>query len=387
MKSSAFLLAGYLVGQGGVFLLQLLLKIYGYQELLGMTVLAVSFVSLSLQFSDFGNATVVVRSEISGNRTAVVSYLIGRAVLGFAISAIVSFYFYIKYGSGPAVDSILLFSPVLALFCGLSAVGIDEAKKHYASFAVTQAVPWIVLAGSLFILCFSEHRVDLAVFPILFTAILIVRFTWSRSGIDLSRSLFSRIPVGVYLAVPIVLAPISGQIWGRIVLFMVGDKVGLSALGEFGLARNIQVAWLLTLSFMSRPILRNFLDKVRADNSSANLFDLVLCSRRVLGLSMWAPLSVGLVYFMGYLSDGYMWYCILAIIPVMWIHSQVHVINQLTFKFKWLVIVDHVGLIFGVFVFLLFIERSPLLAVVFSEVIQVFVGVLAHVFFKKRVGA
>jgi hypothetical protein len=363
---------GYLVGQGSVFLFQFIAKIEHANEFLGLTVIFVSLVSFALQFSDFGNSTYVSRKVINGEQ-GVDQFLFSRAVLGFLLCSCLSIAAYAA-DLDSSLLTLLVLLPLIGVVCALQAYGVLEAHGRYVLIAFLQALPWLAMAA-LFLSLLQLDQTHLNLIPFVLLALCAWLLLFSRRQLAKEARPQPFQPSSRrrwWVALPYVSGPLGGQVWGRVVIFYVSSSVGLASVGDYGIMRNVQIASLLLLGFLMRPILRDYLAQwTDRCESGARLPSLLAKYKTVLALSFLGPATAALLNVSDinsmYLSG---WGWLLLGMPMTVVQLACVQCNQVDCGSRLLLGLDALSLSMNVFTFFLFSSFSVVLAIVMGELVQ-----------------
>lgn len=374
---SIALAAGYLVGQGSVFGFQLVAKAHDATEFLGLTVLFVSLASFALQFSDFGNTTYVVRKAMEGGNGES-TFLTSRSVLAFWSCAIIAIATY-QSGQDASLDLLLIGLPLLGMLSGLQLFGVLEARSQYWLMTALQSIPWVTMSVTFSILLWTNQSFLTFVPIALLLACLLVYAAGKRITRREGSSQSAVRPdlKALFSALPFVTGPIGGQVWGRVVILAISSQLGLSALGDYGIVRNTQVALILLLGFLGRPILRSFVATYVASGSrTASLRELLYLYRKLLGLSVIAPVLVILSevgeFAFSQLSN---WSWLLVAIPISLTQVALVQCNQIDYTKRQLILFDNLALVANIGTFFLLIPVGLVFSVVGGEIMQCLVGI------------
>lgn len=378
LKNPSIALAtGYLVGQGSVFGFQLIAKAYDATEFLGLTVLFVSLASFALQFSDFGNTTYVVRKVMAGKNSES-AFLTSRSFLAFWSCAFIAIATY-QSGQDASLDLLLVALPLLGMLSGLQVFGVLEARNQYWRMTLLQSIPWATMSVTFSILLWTKQSL-LTFAPIALLVACLLVYSAGKRIARYERGAQSAVRPNfkaLFSALPFVTGPIGGQVWGRVVILAISSQLGLSALGDFGIVRNTQVALILLLGFLGRPILRSFVAKYVASGSrTASLRELLYLYRKLLGLSVIVPVLVVISevgeFAIPHLSN---WLWLLIAIPISLTQVALVQCNQIDYTKRQLILFDNLALMANIGTFVLLKPVGLVFSVVGGETMQCLVGI------------
>lgn len=240
------------MGQGSLFLAQLMIKIFGNGEQLGLSVLLISYFSFAMQFSDYGNSAYVVSKLKEGETRQVFKFFQARALIAIVCCAALVVW------QNPLEHSGVLMILMLSIAggaAGASCVGVFEYRGEYKRYAAIQATPWVLAALCLVaIVILPTIKMDVAgmcfCVSILGASIYASHAAkkWPETNLVNSRAIFA--------ALSFIAPALGGQLMGRYVLNSIKDDYGLLELGDFGLLKYMQIACFLSLGFWLRPIHR-----------------------------------------------------------------------------------------------------------------------------------
>lgn len=247
------LVLAYGVGQGSVFLAQVIFKLNGDGESVGKFVYLLSFCSFAYQFSEFGTTGVFVRFIRDGDFKSAYEFCLGRAFWGFFLSLI--FVCYIFFSNG-IFDLYLLVFPLAAALFGFGRQGIWESRSEYTKIAIFQAFPWVLSA--LFFSISQSARSE---------GYWLVAISWLFvGGLIFSRKLLfhpERINFcfksAILSSFPYIFPALGGQIWARQKMLLVQAMLGWNLLGSYGIVIYLQTSILILFNLISRPAINNIL--------------------------------------------------------------------------------------------------------------------------------
>jgi hypothetical protein len=346
-QPSFILIAGYLAGQGSALLLQGSTKLMGYDELVGIFVLVISLYSFGFQFSDIGNSTYLVKKSTEFNKADILGYLRVRSLTALIICIIFSIFSF--YSSDFVIHELYPFfilAPLSGCLAASYRTAILEAESNYLLMAIHNAIPWLALSLLLSLTVFFsiDRLFELSVvIGIAIIFVVYVNGILIKSKAEISEGAVYRNKI---IRVFQFVAPqLGGQVWGRVILFHVATNIGLSALGVFGLIKYIQVFLTLMIGFVTRPKLRNYIDKCLSESLAPSFEDLILEYKIGLLLAFIGPVIYLFSLAPLFSNTGSNWFLILCAIPFVFLSQTCIQINQLTLKPALQVIGSYIGLL------------------------------------------
>ncbi len=388
LRNPSLLLAGgYAAGQGSMFLTQLVVKHYGYNEMLGIIVILVSIISFALQFIDIGNSTFMVRAITRAENDTAGEFLINRAVVAFFICLLFSWWVFYENKEIAGVVTLLAL-PIIGAICGGTATAYLEANRNYFTLTVANAMPWLTMslvsgltafflpAGYIFIVTFASI-VAVCSLSLIYTFNRYFRNIQSAPKINLKT---------IKSVLAFVLPQMGGQIWFRMVIFEINNKLGLIGLGVFGLFRYAQVAMLLILGFMTRPKLQQYIANHNVNNCY-RLSDLLFLYKTAFAFSMLGPIlwiCSMLIVLPTEWAEFVQWTILVAALPITLISIAVSQLNQLTQSFQYIVIVETFCLLMNILVFYLLFSISTGGAIVAGESLGAISNIIIYNFARRR---
>jgi len=381
IKASILLALAYLIGQGSVFLSQVTIKALGHHELTGLAVLIVSIFSFAYQFSDFGNPTFVNKCLEESNEVSARLFIYSRAFIGFLITLAFSLYAYV---TSPELSvAVVIMMPLCALLYGFSVNGYLENKSDYAKIAVLQAAPWLITALVVLLLLNPSVEVVYLWVILLLVAFFYVIVSYYFAGRNFTTEVSVTLK-SLINALAFIVGPISGQIWGRIVILLVGQHAGLIALGIFGLIKYIQVASSLSTSFIARPIIAQL---AREKNIGGVVF-VVRHSSFLLITMMVGPFSylcIGMLSYLGLVEYEYMkWAVVLNVTPLWSIAYVSYQLNQIVLRSREIVVIDKLSLLANIAIFFMIYKKNLPLAVFLGESVSALMVILLSIYARKK---
>jgi len=387
VKNSLFLLIAYVVGQGSVFLFQIHGKFLGEHQLVGISVIVISLVSFCIQFSDVGNVTYLVKNINVKDQGVIDNFLRARAAVGVVLALIITIPWYLA--ENPGIDGLVYFLillPFFALLNGLYRTAYLEVKNNYLFIALVQVVPWVLIALLFYLILFS--RIDsyaLIVSVLIFACLVANRILNELNKSSIVRDISAPVSLNdVRIILPFMVGQLGGQVWGRVLIFLIAANGGLASLGDFGIVRNVYIALILIIGFALRPALRNFIismDKVEAGES--NYFYLIKKTRYVFLVSVAVSCLSLLIY--GYdFWPGSEWVLMISLIPLVMLGQMAAKCNQIDMSPRKIIYSDYAALLVNVFVFLILLESSVLLAIVAGELVQFLLMIVLRLRFESE---
>jgi len=155
------------------------------------------------------------------------------------------------------------------------------------------------------------------------------------------------------------------------------ENLGLSELGEFGVVRYLQIALVLILGFLSRPMFRNY---VRNHEISYSLKSAYVYCKLPINISIAIGIVViGVEALGGFVFSYWLyWYFLLILIPVGVVAQLSTQVAQLKFgpnKTMWQ---DLLALVGNVVFFYLVLKKNIMLAVVAGEVSSLLIKLIIY---------
>lgn len=389
LHSPSLLLAGgYAAGQGSMFLMQLAVKQFGYDETLGMIVILVSVVSFALQFTDIGNSTFMVRAIARGENDTAAEFLKARVVVAFFICSLFSAWIYFEHKEIVGMVT-LVTVPIIGAICGGTATAYLEANRRYFLLTIANAMPWLSMSMMCGLSAFYLNAnyifaMVLITVALICMAIAILVATRCTQKLYFSRKLEIRAIQSVW---SFFLPQMGGQIWFRVVIFELNNKIGLAALGIFGLFRYVQVATLLVLGFMTRPQLQKYIATCEK-NSDYKLIDLLRLYKTAFIFAMFGPI-IWVISKLVVVPAGWyeplQWLVLLVALPLTLVSISVTQLNQLTRPFQYVVFVEALCLGLNVVTFYHILSVSASVAIVAGEAIAALANVFLFFLMRPRI--
>lgn len=384
MNSTLFLMIGYAVGQGGGFALQVYCRQAGYLEQAGLLVLIFSLFSFSLQFSELGGATYISKNYNEKNIENIKKFVSGRALFALLITIIMALYFNKNSDGASQVFPLILMAPLLAFVFGLVPVSIFESTGNYAALALIQAVMWVIITSVGVVMVFLPKVFNYYVFASLIGGCFLYFFYFAIFFRKIESEKYKFLSPPSLKALPFIFGAIGGQFWGRYILVKIENGYGLEVLGSFGFIKYLQVATCIFLSFMMRPIFQNFL-RTAKNKKITNAWVLIKFQKKSIYVALFVCV-LGL--FTGLYNNNYdynkiigPWMFISICIPGWVFCSIFSQLNQINFSGGNLIVIEAIGLLVNASLFLIFIDVSPVFAIIFGELGQAFVAIIFYVTF------
>lgn len=380
MNASLLLAGGYLLGQGVAFGGQAYLKAFSDAETLGAAVIFLSMFSFAFQFNDFGNVSYVVGQFSRSRAHEVSSFLATRAYCAGIATLIVT-------GAASVTSNSPVSAALVAVFVGVavvaatSRVGYFEYKRRYAVMSAMQSAAWMLVGLTLPIM----HWIA----PINWVWIIV---SWLLIVTLSTAAHRTALPVTWKSAdvahLAYILPPLVGQINGRYILVAVQAVYGLANVGNFGLAKYLQVASSLSLGFLLRPIHAAINVQIRdAYRSEASVVKKYVWP---LGLSLVPPLLAAIVATNGIIKiDGDVsWFMLTASLPFWVVAGISSNLSAQTLSPKVFSSIEYFCVGVNAVVFTLLLKKGIVVAVVMGEVSQyacsIVLGVFARRFYRLR---
>lgn len=376
---SAILAAGYVFGQGCVFLLLICAQFLGYKEMSGVLVVVVSMLSFCFQFGDFGNQNYLSKEIAKGNVGKTISFLHCRSVFAFLICSIVALWACMEN----RIDGLWIVAvcmPFVAALCGLSYGAFAEASGNYLKLVVINILPWVgMTCGLASIFLHTDTRLVMLLVASFAVFGCVIAFFMAKRNLPVQKVAIDSSTL--LLVMPYILSPLGGQIWFRYVIFQLGAAVGLSSLGAMGVIRNLQIAILLCVGFLVRPALRLSVRAAVASGGAITMTHVFLGYRTGIIISSFLSFAaIGCWLYIGTTDSDTMWYWILLLapIPLTLIGQAAASANQLRNGHKYILLTDYSCLCINVIAFISLVNYHPLLAIIVSESLHALALVAAY---------
>jgi hypothetical protein len=387
LKNPSLLLAGgYAAGQGSMFLTQLAVKHFGFNETLGIIVILVSVVSFALQFMDIGNSTFMVRAITRAEDDVASEFLIARAVVAFFTCLLFSAWVYFEHKEIVSMATLVAI-PIIGAICGGTATAYLEANRRYLLLTIANGMPWLTMSLVCGISTFylnTNYIFNIVLIAVAVICLAIALFT--LAGSILRFSFFPKLRFKSIQSVWSFVQPqMATQVWARVVIFEVNSQIGLAGLGIFGLFRYMQTAMVLTLGFMTRPQLQKYITS-REKNYDYKLVDLLLLYKTAFAYALLGPiLWVGsiMVVVPAEWSGVVQWLILVAALPLTLLSIAVTQLNQLTKSSRYILIVETTCLLMNIVTFYSIRSTSTGGAIVAGEVLGALTNLVVYLLTKK----
>lgn len=385
MKSSIYLATAYAIGQGSAFLLLLATKEFFSATLAGTAYLAISLISFTIQFHDYGNSTVLAE-QLRSNQTQ--GFKESLAARGW-LAAIITVLFCLWTKSQPTaatIEPLLLCLPLCAFILGRLPSSAVEIRDGYRSLAILTATIWIASTSSSALILLQPTSPTTLYSGGAFTFFLLIYSFAKKNGYPSERTPFRASRSAFNRILPVVIPPISGQIWFRVVLVLLANTLTLDKIADFGLVRYVQVAGLLGISFLTRPALTKYLSQRK--NAGEKPHFMLLLREQKRGHQLAFLLSIvgafGLAISLATQTTGVIaWIPLLLPAALTTLSQSATSLNQVIAKPSTLLALDHVALGINIVVFLALVQHSPVLAFIASESAHAIVILLTHAYLSK----
>jgi hypothetical protein len=386
LSQSVFLLSGFLAGQGSAFFLQASLVASGHGEAAGQMVLLISLFSLALQFSDFGNSTRAVKLYKDDKEFAYRRFLAGRALIGLVVTFVVAAAFNrTTHFSTQQILTIGLFGAA-AYFFGLVETARHEARGDFRMLAGFQALPWLIFSAIGFMAATtvspkaSEFLMGGVAF---FLSVAAARI----SNPQRIRTTRPSIPASIS-TLPYLSSLLVGQLWGRVVLVVMANQIGLVGLAYFGIVKQLEVAFILIFGFLVRPRLQEMFKIAHENKNWGGVLKAVRHQKTPLLLALCGS-ALGLLALPGHQKwirspEFERWLPLfLPILPAS-LNFLLAQINQRCLPAKKFLVLEKFAFAANIGSFLALISQSPLLAIVVAESVPLLVTVAGTLIWTNR---
>lgn len=381
---AALLGAGYLTGQGAAFVSQIAIRHVAGGEVLGIAVLLLSFFSFAFQFSEYGNTTLLIRIADTQLRARTGQMVIFRAAIGGVVTLGLAG-FSVHLSEGSLSPLLLITMPVAAILAGLLPFASIELHGNYRFIVVTQVAVWMGVAVSLQFLQYADRNFGQIAAQCLWLVVLSCCLIAARSynsAIQIAPEAPSTMTkpldqpsASFILMLSHVLPPLGGQLFGRVVLLTAQSNYGLAFLGTFGLAKYLQVAATLTLSFMLRPKNRSLIIALnRQSLRNYKLSATLLHFKRELQIST----IVSSAAILGYIvlresTDHAVWLLLLCHIPLWVVGNVSSQFNARQIRGTHFLLSEYSGLAANAAVFFSVVQSDLIASIVLGECSQAIV--------------
>lgn len=373
LVSTQLLLVAYLIGQGSVLFVQLMSTVFNSNELTGYLVLIIAIFSFSFQFSDLGNSTYVTKKVLSqsGNKDSLIPFVLARALFAVVFNVILFFYVFLLQDTHVFILIYSFFVTVAGFFYGFSKITGIEFKGNYFPVALYNISHWLLVSlGLCFFIFFDASYYN---YIAVFHGITMCILAWKTSSFKINA--ISTMPE-FKTAFQFIFPQVSGQIWGRLVLFIIASAKGISEVGVLGLTKYIQVFFTLMFGFYTRPILRSY---IVSSVDRYSVVDVICLYKKFWIFSLFIPLFYFAAdAFSSYAGKQNEWLMIILIVPFSILSQAVVQISFLNLPESKNIIISFCGLLSNIVVFFLLFDQSVVLSLVFGEISQCVINILLY---------
>lgn len=365
--ATLWLVAGYAIGQGSAFLLQLVLRHEVDPEIAGTAFFYLSIFSLCFQFSDLGNATYSNKFLVDKNEIGYRGFIVGRALFSIPITALSVFLFNISNSGLNIVAGAFFALPLASFLFGASEVSRVEVGGRYKTFALLQAAPW-VLTSVLIWLTFGMDLIYVDYLPYIWLMVPVIYLLIAKSNIFIIIKSFKNIgSVEFFAPLAFLLPPLIAQVWGRYMLILVLHVLSVSSLGPLGIVRSVHTAGCVLFGFLIRPMILKFV--LETSSSKSEIKKLFSPGKMLLlPLFLGIGIAIALVIFpTGIPKDIAYWLPILIGVPIWGFTSILTFKNQLELKPKVFFWVDFFGVLAHIAGFFSLLSFHPAWAFVSAD--------------------
>lgn len=375
LPAAAILALGYVGGQGITFITQATIGKYASPDALGLAVLLLSILSFGLQFSEYGNTTFFALRNIVGPAALTHVNLLSRGIIAFLASSVLAVSI-----PWPTTTStfVVIISSFAAIFFGCSNISRIENEGDYLYVAKIQVFCWLACSITIASVSFLEPKLQFVGGIVWLLAAISFLFATNEKNVTYELGRYSMIAsvrdVGMHI-----FPPLGGQILGRVILVATQANHGLALVGVFGMAKYIQTAATLGLSFMMRPKHRRVtLDFGLEDRPEYICTYRGVCRKYRIEIFMSIAISVisGVCYFLLKDESPYaIWVLLLIHLPATVLSNIATQHNARTLLSKHFVMVEYLALSANAIAFFLLVSRSLVAAVVVGELAQALVNI------------